>query len=60
MLVLTRGIRQQIHINGQEVVVTVLDVKNGRVRLGIEAPTSVSVRRQEVDVATPELAVCSR
>lgn len=48
MLVLTRGIRQQICLNGQQVVVTVLDVRDGKVRLGIDAPRSISVVRQEV------------
>jgi carbon storage regulator len=50
MLVLTRGLKQQIVIGDQQVIVTVLDVKGGRVRLGIEAPADVSIRRIEVDV----------
>jgi carbon storage regulator len=48
MLVLTRGLRQKIEIGDQMVTVTVLEVKGGRVRLGIEAPESVSIRRHEV------------
>lgn len=48
MLVLTRGLKQQIVIGDQRVVVTVLEVKGGRVRLGIEAPSDVSIRRMEV------------
>lgn len=47
MLVLTRGLKQQILIDGGLVTVTVLDIRGGRVRLGIEAPTEVSVRRKE-------------
>jgi len=48
MLVLTRGLRQQISIGDQMVTITVLEVKGGRVRLGIEAPDEVCVRRQEL------------
>jgi len=48
MLVLTRGLKQQIVIGDQLVVVTVLEVKGGRVRLGIEAPADVAIRRMEV------------
>ncbi len=48
MLVLTRGLKQQIVIGDQRITVTVLEVKGGRVRLGIEAPADVSVRRQEL------------
>lgn len=47
MLVLTRGMKQKIEIGLQFVTVTVLDVKGGRVRLGIEAPEHVSIRRGE-------------
>lgn len=48
MLVLTRGLKQQILIDGGLVTVTVLEINGGRVRLGIEAPTEVSVRRKEL------------
>jgi carbon storage regulator len=48
MLVLTRGLKQQILIDGGLVTVTVLEINGGRVRLGIEAPAEVSVRRQEL------------
>lgn len=54
MLVLTRGLKQKIEIGDQMVTVTVLEVKGGRVRLGIEAPESVSIRRLELLEATPE------
>jgi carbon storage regulator len=62
MLVLTRGLRQQIEIGDRLVTVTVLDVKGGRVRLGIEAPPEVAVRRKELmdPVASPDtLALAS-
>lgn len=51
MLVLTRGLKQQIVIDGGLVTVTVLEIHGGRVRLGIEAPHEVAVRRKEL-VAT--------
>ena len=47
MLVLTRRLNETIIINN-EVRVTVLEVKGDRVRLGIAAPPSVLVDRQEV------------
>ena len=48
MLVLTRGLKQRIVIGDREVTVTVLEVKGGRVRLGIVAPDDISVRRVEL------------
>ena len=48
MLVLSRGMKQKIDIGDQMVTVTVLEVRGGRVRLGIEAPESVSIRRLEL------------
>lgn len=48
MLVLTRGLKQQILIDGGLITVTVLDIHGGRVRLGIEAPADVAVRRKEL------------
>jgi carbon storage regulator len=47
VLVLTRRPGESIMI-GDEVVVTVLDVRGDVVRLGIKAPRSVQVHREEV------------
>lgn len=47
MLVLTRKASQSIVI-GTDIVITVLDVHRDQVRIGIEAPKSVDVHRQEV------------
>lgn len=47
MLVLTRRANQSIMI-GHDVVVTVLEVRGDQVRLGIRAPRSVDVHREEV------------
>ena len=47
MLVLTRRPNQSIMI-GDDIVVTVLEVKGDQIRLGIDAPKDVAVHRQEV------------
>ena len=47
MLVLTRSTNQSIMI-GPDIVVTVLEVRGDNVRLGIQAPRSVAVYREEV------------
>jgi carbon storage regulator len=47
MLILTRGVNETLMI-GDEVTVTVLDVKGGQVRIGINAPRDVSVHREEI------------
>lgn len=53
MLVLTRRANQSIMI-GDEVVVTVLEVRGDQVRIGIQAPRHVTVHREEVVVALAE------
>lgn len=47
MLVLTRGINEAIMI-GEDVEITIVDVRGDRVRVGIRAPRSVAVHRKEV------------
>jgi carbon storage regulator len=47
MLVLTRKPGEQIVINGS-IVVTVLSVHGNRVRVGIRAPESIAIQRQEL------------
>lgn len=47
MLVLSRRHGEQILV-GDNVVIKVLAVSNGRVRVGIEAPRDVQVRRGEL------------
>jgi carbon storage regulator len=47
MLVLSRKRDQQIII-GDGIVVTVVEIRGDKVRLGIEAPTDVPVHRKEV------------
>lgn len=47
MLVLSRKCEQSLLL-GDDIVVTVLGIEGDRVKLGIQAPRSVSVLRQEV------------
>lgn len=47
MLVLSRKIGEKINI-GNDIVLTVIDIDRTKVRLGIEAPKSVSVHRHEI------------
>tara|TARA_B100000945_G_scaffold132840_1_gene106012 strand:- start:529 stop:702 length:174 start_codon:yes stop_codon:yes gene_type:complete len=47
MLVLSRRVDESLVID-KDVKITVLDIKGGQVRLGITAPTSVKVHREEV------------
>lgn len=47
MLVLGRKVNESIVV-GDDVVITVLDVKGDQVRIGIDAPRSVAVHRREV------------
>jgi len=48
MLILTRNIGQKVYINEKEIIVTILDVQGKQVRLGIDAPASISVHREEI------------
>ena len=47
MLVLTRKLGENIRI-GDTVKITVLEVRSGQVKLGIEAPPEVKVHREEI------------
>ncbi|MCL2117345.1 MAG: carbon storage regulator CsrA [Planctomycetaceae bacterium] len=47
MLVLSRHPDEKIHI-GDNIVVTVVEVRGDRVRIGIEAPRDIAVHRQEI------------
>ena len=47
MLILTRRVGETLMI-GDEVTVTVLDIKGNQVRIGVNAPKEVAVHREEI------------
>ena len=47
MLVLTRRISEAINV-GDNIKFTILGIKGGQVRIGIEAPEEVSINREEI------------
>jgi carbon storage regulator len=47
MLILTRRVGEAVVID-EEVTVTVLGVKGNQVRIGVNAPRTVSVHREEI------------
>ena len=53
MLILARKVNERIVI-GDDVQVSVVDIKGDQVKIGIEAPTSVKVYRYEVFEAIQE------
>jgi carbon storage regulator len=50
MLVLTRKLNESIMI-GDEVEVTVVDIKGDAIKLGIDAPKDIKVHRKEIYLA---------
>ena len=53
MLVLSRKLGQSLRV-GDGVRITVLKIDNNAVRIGIEAPEHVPIRRQEIAFELPE------
>ncbi len=47
MLILTRRAREALMI-GDDVVITILAIKGGQVKIGIDAPKDVAVHREEI------------
>ncbi len=47
MLVLSRKKDEKIRI-GDDITLTIVDIRGDKVRLGIEAPTKIQVHREEV------------
>ncbi|MEO5377467.1 MAG: carbon storage regulator CsrA [Magnetococcus sp. DMHC-6] len=47
MLILTRRIGESLNI-GDEIKITLLGIKGNQVRIGIEAPRTVQVHREEI------------
>lgn len=47
MLILTRRVGETLMV-GDDISITVLGVKGGQVRIGVNAPKDVSVHREEI------------
>ena len=47
MLVLSRKAEESMYI-GDDIKITVLDIRGGQVRIGITAPQNISIHREEV------------
>lgn len=47
MLVLSRKQGERFYI-GDDICITVVDVNQGKVRIGVEAPRSIPVNREEI------------
>lgn len=47
MLILSRNKGQKIMLN-HDIVITIVDIGNEQVRIGIEAPAEVSIYREEI------------
>lgn len=53
MLILTRRPNELLTIGDKQIQIKVLEVRGGRVRLGITAPPEVCVRREEAPIENP-------
>lgn len=53
MLVLTRKVGEQVLI-GEDIVVTVLDVKGDSIKIGFDAPRGIKIQRAEMLAAVTE------
>jgi carbon storage regulator len=47
MLILTRKLGEKINI-GDDITVTLVEIKGAQVKLGIEAPKHIEIHRQEI------------
>lgn len=58
MLLLTRGVGEKLKI-GENVTVTVVEVKGGQICIGIDAPRDIQVDREEwLHLQANGLSVC--
>ena len=58
MLILTRKLGESITI-GDDIKITVLDIKGSQLRIGIQAPKHLMVHREEIYLAIKEQNVKS-
>jgi carbon storage regulator len=49
MLVLSRKLGESVQV-GDGIVIRIVEVRRSRVRIGIEAPPSVRIRREEIAI----------
>ena len=54
MLVLSRKLGQRFEV-GKDIRVTIVKIDSNSIRIGIEAPSEVTIRREEVAIADREL-----
>jgi carbon storage regulator len=47
MLILTRKIGEKLHI-GNDITVQIVGIRGTQIRLGVEAPKSIGVHREEI------------
>ena len=47
MLVLSRKAEESMYI-GEDIKITILDIRGGQVRIGISAPEDIKIHREEV------------
>jgi len=47
MLILTRKLGERINI-GDDIVITLVEVKGAQVKLGVDAPKSIAIHRYEI------------
>ena len=47
MLILTRKVNESLKV-GDDVTLTVLGIKGGQIKIGINAPRDIEVHRQEI------------
>jgi carbon storage regulator len=58
MLVLTRKTGEKIVI-GEDITITILDVRGDGIRIGIDAPRGIKIQREEVLLAVAEANVAA-
>lgn len=58
MLVLTRKRGEKIVV-GDDIVITILDIKGDAIRIGVDAPSGVRIQRHEVIAAIAEANVAA-
>jgi len=56
MLVFSRTRGESLIIGGGQVKVTIIDVRGDKVRVGVEAPMSIRVDREEVAIKRAQAA----